>query len=40
MDEDRALAFERDRAASTVLSSQCIEGITAFLEKRAPKWTA
>ena len=39
MDEDQALAFEREKAASNVLSGQCIEGITAFLEKRAPKWT-
>ena len=39
MDEDQALAFEREKAASNVLSGQCIEGITAFLEKRVPKWT-
>jgi len=38
MDEDQALAFEREKAASNVLTGQCIEGITAFLEKRAPKW--
>ncbi len=38
MDEDEALAFEREKAASNVLSGQCIEGITAFLEKRTPKW--
>ena len=38
MDEDQALAFEREKAASNVLSGQCVEGITAFLEKRAPKW--
>ena len=38
MDEDQALAFEREKAASNVLSGQCIEGITAFLEKRSPKW--
>ena len=39
MPEDEALEFERKRAAETVLSEQCIEGISAFLEKRAPKWT-
>lgn len=39
MDEDQALAFEREKAASNVLSGQCIEGITAFLEKRPPNWT-
>ena len=38
MDEDKALAFEREKAASNVLSGQCIEGITAFLQKRSPKW--
>jgi enoyl-CoA hydratase/carnithine racemase len=38
VDEDQALAFEREKAASNVLSGQCAEGITAFLEKRAPKW--
>ncbi len=38
MDEDQALAFEREKAASNILSGQCVEGITAFLEKRAPKW--
>ena len=38
MDEDQALAFEREKAASNVLSGQCVEGITAFLEKRATKW--
>ena len=39
MDEDQALAFEREKAAANVLSGQCIEGITAFLGKRLPKWT-
>ena len=39
MDEEKALAFEREKAAANVLSGQCIEGITAFLEKRLPKWT-
>lgn len=38
MNEDQALAFEREKAASNVLCGQCIEGITAFLEKRSPKW--
>ena len=38
MKEDEALEFERQRAAENVLSGQCIEGISAFLEKRAPKW--
>ena len=38
MDEDQALAFEREKAALNVLSGQCVEGITAFLEKRVPKW--
>jgi enoyl-CoA hydratase/carnithine racemase len=38
MDENDALKFERERAAETVLSGQCIEGISAFLEKRAPAW--
>ena len=38
MDEKGALAVEREKAASTVLSGQCIEGITAFLEKRSPRW--
>ena len=38
MDEDDALEFERGRAAENVLSGQCIEGISAFLEKRAPEW--
>ena len=40
MPEDEALEFERKRAAETLLSEQCIEGISAFLEKRAPKWTS
>lgn len=38
MPEDDAFEFERARAAETVLSGQCIEGISAFLEKRAPNW--
>ena len=38
MEEAEALAFERQRAAEVVLSGQCIEGISAFLEKRAPEW--
>jgi enoyl-CoA hydratase/carnithine racemase len=40
MEEDRALKFEIERAAENILSGQCIEGISAFLEKRAPKWTS
>jgi len=38
MAENKALGFENERAAENVLSGQCIEGISAFLEKRAPKW--
>jgi enoyl-CoA hydratase len=38
MDENEALAFERNKAADNLLSGQCIEGIGAFLEKRAPDW--
>jgi len=38
MEEDEALRFENERAAENILSGQCIEGISAFLEKRAPKW--
>ena len=38
MAENRALEFEHERAAENILSGQCIEGISAFLEKRAPKW--
>lgn len=40
MKEDAALKFEREKAAENVLSGQCIEGISAFLEKRAPEWKA
>jgi len=40
MEEDDAPEFERVRAAENVLSGQCIEGISAFLEKRAPDWKA
>ena len=40
MPEDEALEFERKRAAENVLSGQCIEGISAFLEKRSPQWTS
>ena len=39
MDEEQALTFEREKAAENVLSSQCIEGVTAFLGKKEPKWT-
>ena len=38
MGENQALEFENERAAENILSGQCIEGISAFLEKRAPKW--
>lgn len=38
MAEADALAFEREKAAENILSGQCIEGISAFLEKRPPKW--
>jgi len=38
MAENQALGFENERAAENILSGQCIEGISAFLEKRAPKW--
>jgi len=38
MEEDQALEFENERAAENILSGQCIEGISAFLEKRAPYW--
>lgn len=38
MDENQALGFENEKAAENILSGQCIEGISAFLEKRAPDW--
>ena len=38
MAEADALAFERQKAAENILSGQCIEGISSFLEKRPPKW--
>jgi len=38
MEENQALGFENERAAENILSGQCIEGISAFLEKRAPYW--
>ena len=38
MNEGEALAFERQKAADNILSGQCIEGISAFLEKRQPDW--
>ena len=40
MEEDQALGFENERAAENILSGQCIEGISAFLEKRSPKWSS
>jgi enoyl-CoA hydratase/carnithine racemase len=38
MAEKQALGFENERAAENILSGQCIEGISAFLDKRAPDW--
>ncbi len=38
MAENQALECENEKAAENILSGQCIEGISAFLEKRAPKW--
>ena len=38
MDFDEALPFLRERINACVQSSDAREGITAFLEKRAPKW--
>jgi methylglutaconyl-CoA hydratase len=38
MAETDAMAFEREKAAENILSRQCIEGISSFLEKRPPKW--
>ena len=38
MEEKEALKFEREKAAENVLTEQCIEGITAILEKRNPDW--
>jgi enoyl-CoA hydratase/carnithine racemase len=38
MTENQALGFENEKAAENILSGQCIEGIGAFLEKRAPDW--
>jgi enoyl-CoA hydratase/carnithine racemase len=40
MNAVEALAFEREKAAENILSRQCIEGISAFLEKRLPKWSS
>ncbi len=40
MPEAEALALEKEQAAINILSGQCLEGIGAFLEKRAPKWQA
>lgn len=36
--EKKALAVEKEQAALNIMSGQCIEGVGAFLEKRAPKW--
>ena len=38
MAEEQALEFENEKAAENILSGQCIEGISAFLEKRVPDW--
>ena len=38
MEENQALEFENEKAAENILSGQCIEGISAFLAKRAPDW--
>lgn len=38
--EAEALELETQQAADTILSGQCIEGIGAFLEKRAPMWSS
>lgn len=38
--EKEALAVEREEATRNIMSDQCIEGISAFLEKRVPKWTS
>jgi methylglutaconyl-CoA hydratase len=36
--QKEALAVEKEQAALNIMSGQCIEGISAFLEKRTPKW--
>ncbi|MFH1153103.1 MAG: enoyl-CoA hydratase-related protein [Pseudomonadota bacterium] len=38
MDMDQALAVERNRAARTIVTGQCIEGVGAFFENRTPVW--
>jgi enoyl-CoA hydratase len=38
--ETEALSLETEQAADNILGGQCIEGITAFLDKRAPDWRA
>lgn len=38
MEEENALALEREQASLNVLSGQCIEGISALMQKRPPKW--
>ena len=40
MPETEALSLETEQAADNILSGQCIEGIGAFLDKRAPDWRA
>jgi enoyl-CoA hydratase/carnithine racemase len=36
--EKEALVVEKEQATINIMRGQCIEGISAFLEKRAPKW--
>ncbi|MDX2447687.1 MAG: enoyl-CoA hydratase/isomerase family protein [Desulfobacterales bacterium] len=38
MPEKEALAVEKEQATINIMGGQCIEGISAFLEKRTPKW--
>ncbi|MCD6570228.1 MAG: enoyl-CoA hydratase/isomerase family protein [Deltaproteobacteria bacterium] len=37
-DETSALSIEREEAALNVLSGEVVEGITALMEKRPPRW--
>lgn len=36
--QKKALVVEKEQATINIMSGQCIEGIGAFLDKRAPKW--
>ena len=36
--EKQALVVEKEQATRNIMSAQCVEGISAFLEKRAPQW--